>query len=437
MMKRKRNRAYGLLLAGCVACVVCGVAGRAWAQDDPLGGADTPDPFGDSFVGSPEDESLGADDFASLLDGLTAEQLEALVKVAARQRLTVEREDVASEIRENLLYDEDEAAQAAAVLSKDPKNTLADNVQRILEAYAIVDVRMAAPWRLYKGKKYAEAAAKCKQRLNPEDATCFSAAMHYLYASALAKSKTETEWPAIAAYSEVLTNFPGRLSFASEAAKTVAETYDRMGRGLYAIEMYIVCLRNYSLTLPKEQVEEIRAKLDALQKVYRDPIGTAMKMMNGVKGRIDKGQVGKDTQAEQARVVALLEDLIKTAEERKKPEKPEKDPEKGEREGEGGKKPGQGEGGKKPGKGQGKPSERKGMAGGKPGGSGAKDSSLAGGKSGRPDGMDKTKGGADSGKWATMPPREREKLENLMRQRLESRRGGLVRDYHKKLAEEN
>jgi TRAP-type C4-dicarboxylate transport system substrate-binding protein len=42
----------------------------------------------------------------------------------------------------------------------------------------------------------------------------------------------------------------------------------------------------------------------------------------------------------------------------------------------------------------------------------------------------------DKSKWSDLPPREREKIENVMRQRNAEGRGELVRQYHKKLAED-
>jgi len=43
--------------------------------------------------------------------------------------------------------------------------------------------------------------------------------------------------------------------------------------------------------------------------------------------------------------------------------------------------------------------------------------------------------GTDSGKWANLSPRQQQKLKQLMEQKLGSHRAGLVKDYHRKMAE--
>ena len=70
--------------------------------------------------------------------------------------------------------------------------------------------------------------------------------------------------------------------------------------------------------MSKAEVEKIYTKMEALQKRYTDPIKTVTLMMADVQERLGRSQTGDATQEKQHEVVALLDDLIKTAEEKQR-----------------------------------------------------------------------------------------------------------------------
>lgn len=364
-------------------------------------------------------------DLAEVLDNMSSEELAQLVKMAAQRRLTVERQQVVGEISQNILYEEDAVKKANALLMGDVKNTQQDNIDRICKAMALVDGRFAGAYKLYQTGRFAEAAKKLKGGLNPEDATYFSAVMHYIHADSLRKAgKT---WPAVEAYTEILVNLPDRISFAAASAAEAAKLYESMKRGMYAMEMYTYCLRNYSLTMSNKQTDEMLAKVKAYRKIYGNPIKSVLNLMGQVKQQLDRKDTGKKTLAKQDEVIALLEDLIQTAEEKNRQKKNQKEKDqKRKRQKNQQKKSQQPSQKKKSGQQLSNPRDPT---------SPAKASVLVPGPVSQPNKLAKMHAGSDTGKWATMPPKQREKLRTLMKQRVGSRRGGLVRDYHRKMAE--
>ncbi|MCD4826140.1 MAG: hypothetical protein K8S55_16235 [Phycisphaerae bacterium] len=380
-----------------------------------------------------EEKAAGGDnaDLEQIFGDISVEELKQLVEIAAKRRLEVERKQVRSEIENNFLYEEDEAATKKALkrLTDKPANTQQDNLDRICQAMAIVDIRFAGPYGKFRAGKFAAAAEELAKKLNPEEATYLSAAMHYIYAEALRKSNKP--WKAVDAYTNILVNMPERISFGSAAAMAAGEVYESMGRNMYAMEMYVYCLQNYSLTMPKQAAVDMLDKVEKFQKIYSNPLGAVSGMMKGIKKRLDDSDVGKGTRQKQQEVVALLEDLIKTAEEKQRNKKKQQQQQRQRQQRqEAQKKPGQ----KKPGQGK-KVGKKPGPPQGKDPTTGAKDSFLVPGKVSKPSKLAKVHKGEDSSKWSDMPPRQREKIENIMRQRLAEKRGDQVREYHRKLAE--
>ena len=372
-------------------------------------------------------EKIGnEDDLMEILENLTPQELEVLVASAAQRRLQVERVHVVGEISQNILYEEDAVKKAVDILNKNPstKPTQQDNIERICEAFAVVDDRFAGPYELYKKGKFSEAAGGLKKNLNPEEATYLSAAMYYIFADSMLRSGKD--WEGVEAFTDILVNLPDRISFASSSSLRAARAYEAMNRNLYAMDMYVYCLKNYSLTMDKEEISAIMEKVEKLQGIYKDPLNTAADMMSEVKERLDRKDVGKGTQKRQGEVLALLEDLIRTAEEKERLEKNQKRKQQ-QRQRKGGQKP-KGQAGKQ-GQKQGKPGMTRNPT------VGAKVSVLVPGPVTRPNKLAQKHGGSDSGKWSDLPPRQREKVRSLMRQRLAERRGDLVRQYHRKLAE--
>ena len=398
-----------ILMLTCVACLT----GACFAQAD-AGGV------------------ISDDELMAVLEQLTPEQLSAVMNEASQRRMESERQQTLDEIQQNILYEEEQIAIAEALLNDKPKHTRVDNIDRMLKAYSVVDVAFAQAVAAMDAKEYAKATKALKQLAAPESSTIRSAAAMYLLGDALVKQGNVFGGTEI--WQQLLANQPDRVSLAAEVALRSARAYQSIGRGMYALEMYVYCLNNYSLSMSKAEVEKIYAKAEALQERYRDPIKTVTLMMADVQERLGRSQTGDATQEKQHEVVAMLDDLIKTTEEknRQKNQQEKKDQERKNRENQG-KKPGEC---KKPGEGQ-QPGKQPGNPSGqKPGGTGAKNSSLVPGPVSKPNLLTRKHSSDDTGKWAELPARDREQIRELMRQRLSERRGGHVRDYHRKLAED-
>jgi tetratricopeptide (TPR) repeat protein len=396
-------------------------AGAQVSLPDPEGGVLLPaEPAATKQPAAPADADA---EMLSLLDGMSQEELEALVKVAAERRLRMERDVVAAEISQNILYEEDDIRDALAILNDDVQNTQADNIDRIARAYAKVDPLFAQPYKLYQQEQYAKAGETLRKRLNPQDATYLSAVMHYLCADSLAKAGQS--WEAIDLYTNLMVNLPDRISFAAEASMDAAHAYEDMNRRMYAMEMYIYALKNYSLTMSREQVDELYERVEALQELYKDPMGAVSSMMAEVTDRLRDEDAGEQTQKTQGEIVALLEDLIQTAEEKQNSsQQQQQQQQQGKRKNEDNqqaKSQGQSKQGQQP---SGNQPSSPALAGG-----------LVPGPLSQPNRLAREHGSDESGKWAELPPREREQVQSVMKQRLAERRGDLVRDYHKKIAE--
>ncbi len=366
------------------------------------------------------------EDLTAVLQEMTPEQMEQLVQAAAQRCLEVERRQVAEEIRDNLLYDESAVKDALEILSEagDAPPSRQRNIEQICRALATVDERFAEAYKLYQEKNYPKAAELLKANLNPEDTSYLSAAMYYIYGGCcIQQGKT---WPGTDAYSDLLVNLPDRISFATAAALQAAKAYEDMGRNLYAMQMYAYCLSNYALAMDKDELSAISERFDKLQDVYRDPMASLTGMVAHVRDRLTKKDVGEGTQKRQQAVVALLEDLIQTAEEKQRPGKNDKPP------------PGQSSNEEQ--QQEQSQQQQEGVAG-QPAGTprnptvGAKESVLVPGPVSRPNRLSKIHDGSDTGTWAELPARQKEAIRNLMRQKLTERRSQMVQDYHRKMAE--
>ncbi len=369
----------------------------------------------------------GSDEINSILNDLSPEDIEALVKAAAQRRLLVERQAVAAEISQNLLYDEVEVEKAVAKLQANDKSSKDENIVRICEAYAIVDGRFSGPYNLYKNGKYAEAEKKLKPMLNMEDTTYLSAAMHFIRADSLARAGKYMD--AAEAFSDILVNMPDRLSFATSSARKAAEVYEQAGRNYYAMQMYTYCLANYSLTLSRAELDEMLAKVKKFREIYASPMKTIIGMMDDVEKSLAQKDTNEKVQNTQEQIVALLDDMIKTAEEsqRQKDKDQQKQQSRQRRKDAGSQQADE--------KKQGAEAQGSQASNTEKPGSPANESVLVPGPVTRPNKLAQKHQAKGTGRWADMPPRQREKLESIMRKRLGERRTGLVRDYHKKLAE--
>ncbi|KPK82751.1 MAG: hypothetical protein AMJ81_09365, partial [Phycisphaerae bacterium SM23_33] len=376
---KTRTYVHGVaILAAVLAAGILLAPLRAHAAADPAAKPDAKKPDAD------KPGPLTEDQIDAILDNMTPDQIDNLVKEAATDRLKVERKQVIAEI-----------------------------------------VRFRKAYDLYQAGKHKEAAAAAKKLVNINRATYLSAAQHYLYAQALAKSGNPDD--AVETCRDILENMPDRISFASASALEAAEMYEKMGRLLYAMQMYAFCVKNYALTIDKATAEKILKKVEEYTEIYKDPMGTLATMMGDVQHRLAKINSGKETQDKERKIVAILDDLIKTAEDQ---QGGSQSPSQGQQRG---KRPGQGkdqQAGKKGGQ-QGQQGQQGGMNPTRP----MQDSMLVPGAVKRPPKVSKTHTGIAEGDWAKLSPREQEQIQARMRKLISERYREIIRDYHSRLAE--
>ena len=133
--------AMGLSLAAVLAC-----ASESSAETARSAAPALPGPKG-----------AARDDPGGILEGMSPEQLQGLIRRAVEARLRMERDQVSAEIRRGLLYDGDAIDAAVALLAETPTGLRTDNIDLIWRALARVDLRFAKAYGLF--------AAKCT---NPE-----------------------------------------------------------------------------------------------------------------------------------------------------------------------------------------------------------------------------------------------------------------------------
>jgi tetratricopeptide (TPR) repeat protein len=365
-------------------------------------------------------------------DTMTREEYEALVKKANENRLKAERKLAAAEINSGF-EDPTVAEEAAALLDKDAKNTQQDNIERICQAFAKVDTKFGELWKLYNAKKYKEAVAVGKPLVPPNNtqSTYLMAAKAFVYSESLEAAGGDYN-EAADAYTDLVTNMTDRISFAAEAVMRLSQLYEKNGRNIYAMQTYSFLLKNYGLTMDAKSFDEIIAKVKKLQEAYGDPMGTVAKMMSEVKERLAKVDSGKETQATEKSIVAMLDDLIKTQEDKDSQQSQSSSNAKKQGEKKPGEKPGEGE----------KESDAKSKLPNskpikKPGKNGAPKSVLRnGGDPTHGEKVSDAHSGKEKGDWSTLPPEEIEKLKELCRLRVNERYRDVIIDYHRSIAED-
>ena len=379
------------------------------------------------------------EELTTALDQMTPEQLQALIKQSTATRLSTERSQAAAEIRDGLLFDPSQVDAALKLLNENPADTQKDNIERICKAFAAVDDRFAKSYQLYLDGKSNEAVEAFKKIVNTKESSYFSAARSYLLAESLNKSALAllaepSKAPAgklmmleaIDAYKELLENMPDRVSFSASAAISCADAYDRLGRGVYAMEWYTFCFKNFALTLDKEQVDAIAEKVQKLEEVYKQPMTSVVRMMGEVKDLLEQNESGEKTRSEQEQIAMILEDLIKTIEEKQagsasgnqndKKDQKDKDEQQNQDAGD--------SQAKGDAKGSGRPS------------SPAVASALPGGATKRPGELNPIRDSSENGDWAQLPPREQEKLEEATKKVMSERYRDIIRDYFQRISEE-
>lgn len=404
------NRLIGMGIVATVA--LSGVSPAAADEQGDVGLGDEPISPGASG------ENIDAQALQAYLSSLSPEEMEQLIADAAAARLRIERREVAAELTHGLLYDPDEVDKAIQRLSDAPENTRDDNIRRICEAFASVDFRLAEPYEHFRRGRYAQAAEGLVKLINPNDASWLSAAEHYLLARSL--TAAGDNWAALEVYARLLERMSEKQSFAGDAVERMAGLYERMGRRLYALESYRMCLSRYGLMLSRERFDEINQRIAELTRLYSAPLSAAEEMMGDVADRLADADSGEQTQQKQREIVMLLEDLIKTAEERSS----------------GG---GQDSGGQRQRQQRQEASRRNSSSGARGGNrpsSPLDTGMLPEGNAGGTGELSRVYEGGESGDWAALPPRQREQLREAAEQAMPERYRRMIQDYRTRLAEQ-
>lgn len=402
-MSKPSHNCWMRLAAGLLA--LCSLAPLAGAQN-----VDDPPADGEPII-------VDADEFQAILDSLTPEQIDQMLELANERRLGVERRGAIAEIRLGLMCLPEQIDEAVAFLEDNPATTRAESIMRISEAFAIVNVRLAEARQLLEDGDPEAAVALARKILDPSQATYLSAATHLLYGDAL-RTAGDGE-TAVEAYRGILVNMPEQLSFAAEAGLRAAETSQEIGRFMHAMKLYAYCLRNYGLTLTAGEFDAVEEQLGNLTEIYQAPLSALAGMMGEVHQQLAEADSGADTQSRQDRIVAILEDIIKTAEEQQgqssgSPDQQPPESQADQEEQQGQRNAGQAD----------RPTQP------------MPDSRIVPGR------LPEAVRGAtvhatdESGDWADLPPRRREQLYEIARRNTSERRRRITTEYHRRLTEE-
>ena len=385
---------------------------------------------------------LTEEDLDDLAGKMTPEELAALIETSSRLRLEAERKQVAAEIADGLVYDPKDVDAALKIIASKPANTQADNIDRICKAMATVDPDFRLAYDLYAKKDYAKAAEIFKKMHNLKEVTYLSAARSFLLAESLRlagiesmkddatyKDGRQKVFAATDVYCELVDAMPDRVSIACTATMNCAEAFDRLGRGIYAMEMYDGLVKNYALMLEKPQVKVLADKLAELEKVYKDPMASVTGKMGSVAQNLTNGDSGDATRKDEVQIVSILEDLIKTAEEKANAQPPPPKPQSGKRPqaGQGQPQPQPGDGPPKPAKGSSRQQPRRSS-------SPAQQSIIrVGGSAGSE--FSKVMEGAEGNTWSDMPPREADQIRNAASKVISEKHRQQIEEYFRAVSE--
>ncbi|HDZ20814.1 hypothetical protein LCGC14_0269050 [marine sediment metagenome] len=394
-----------------------GGTAMVWAAACLIGAAVTATAFAQAIEPPAEPGAL-----EDVLSPLSEDELLELIAQANVRRLEVEREQVIAEIRQGLLYDPQQIAEAVKLLREEQATTRLQGIRRIAKALALVDPRFARARELLAAGKNDQAVATAKKLLDAQQTTLLAAAKHLLYADGLRADGQAIE--AAEAYHQMLKAMPERISFAATAAVRAGQTYDQAGRGLYAKQAYAFCLKNYGLAMTEDEVRLLMARVEQLEEIYANPLETVGEMMGQVTDKLEAADSGRATQAKQQEIILVLEDLIRTIEENQRQsdsQSQQRQRQKRQNEQSRGRQDQQ-----RPSPGQ-RPSRPT---------SPLEVSRLIAGRLPEPTKRATVHDTDESGDWSTLPPRRREEIQQIMRRAMSSRYRRLVSDYHRRLAEQ-
>jgi len=356
-------------------------------------------------------------------NGLTPRQLQELLAGAMARRMAMERDQVEVEIREGMLFVPDKVDPAVKALVNRPANTWEDNVKRICQAFATVDMRFGKAWAALEAGRCEEAGQIIQPLISERDTSYLAAAKMYCHAEALAgQGKYEF---AAEAYADLVKRMPERFSFSSMALLRAAESYEKLHRRYSSMALYKAWVDSFGLLDPV-RADALSKKADRIKAEYKDPLKTLASKMGQAGDRLARTDSGRETQRKQLEVVEMLDDLIAMC---------QKSQCSGQGQGKG-RKQGKMGSGQCQGQGQGAGSKKGPAAGIGIPSANATVSQLVGGNSPRPAGLSEIRPSGPGDDWGRLPPRERDKLLETFRENMPERYREMVRDYFRKMAAE-
>jgi tetratricopeptide (TPR) repeat protein len=373
-------------------------------------------------------EALPGEAPVDTLEPITTEELIRYIDEARQRRLSLERKQVMAEIDAGILFDPARISAAIKGLKADPKNTWADNAERICKAYATVDLRFGKAYDHLVAGRHEKAAQAVKPLISVRETDYFAAAKRYVYCEALAGAGRHQD--AVDAYTELVAELPDRFSFAALSLLKAAETYEKMHRRYNAMALYDLWVESFGL-LDTEMARELGERANRIAADYADPLGTLAGKMDDVADRLAKADSGTGTQKKQKEIVHMLNDLIATAEEQSSSSSSSQG-----KQGKQGKKKGQGQAqGQAKGKGQGgKSGPASGL--GIPSSPAAVSKLVGGGEAERPKNLSEVRPDDGSDNWGNLPPRERAKLVEAVKDQMPERYREMLKDYYRNSAKD-
>ncbi len=365
-------------------------------------------------------DPLAGSEVSSYLNTLTPEQIDELIAQANERRLAMERELTVTELRQDLWFDPEQVEEAAVLLTDDPATDRAGSVLRTMDALAIVDPQFARARQLLAEGNIEEAVALASKLVDANEASYLSAVRHLFYARALVQAGELED--ATHAYKAILVNMTERMSLAATAAWEGAETFEEMGWYIDAGSWYAFLLKNYSLTLASEEYKTARDAYARHKAFVEDPLNAIAERM-AMAGEDLRAGEPEESADDQQEVIKMIEDILR--ETQPAPNQPPRPP---------------GENQPPP---SGEEEESVSPSGEQTGNNQNRSTNPATSEHLPGDGVrrDPSRGTnvhdtEEHGDWASLPPREREKYQELVQRGMDDRHQEISREYHEELAEE-
>ena len=371
-------------------------------------------------AGPAGDEMLSDDELNALFDQVSVDDLRRMADEANLRRLKIESQQAVTEIRQGLLYDPEQIDQAAALLEQADLADRQEVIVRINRALAMVDDQFAEGLHLLTAGDPSLAATALEQCVDENETSVLSAAKWLAYGDALRRAGRGEA--AAEAYRHLLTEMAERISFAASAAVRAGSAFDDTGRLRYAKEMYDYALTNYGLSMRPEEIEWLLRRLEALETIYSDPLAAVTDRMGQAQEQLAASDSGEHTRNLQEEATTILGDLVQTMQEREQQQNSSSDQQQDQSE----------EKQRQDGQGQ-KP---KGQQPGQKPSSPLQDSRIVPGQTPEELRLTEVHDSDESGDWASLPPRKREEIQKILRQKIATRYRRLVFDYHERLTDE-